>query len=563
MKKGAPTVAPNTVTVHDVPDQSQKSVVAKQVAELKRHNPAHTWYPIIRFNLYRLVIGGTLVFLHISGNLPAPLDTAIPVHFLVIASIFIVMSILGLFAAIFRYPASFTLQLYSAVVIDIIAITLMMHASGGIKSGVGMLLVISVANSSMLMRRPIPGFMAALTTVTVLLEQVYSLLHGYDERHDFVLAGFLGTTLFATALLTHLLARRTQQSEALAVQRGIDLANMAQITKYIIQQMSTGVLVVDHAARVRLMNNAAAHLLSHTIGTLPRPLIEIDTTLALHYRRWHQHGESRSLAFRIDATGQDVLPSFAVIGDEEGSGTLIFLQDIAQANLLAQQIKLASLGRLTASIAHEIRNPLTAISHASALLDESPHLNEQEERLLEIIQHHTQRVNTIIHDILQLGRRDRVTPAQIELMPWLERFREEYMASENHAAGRITLEVETDNTLIRFDPVHLHQILWNLCHNGLRHSGKGEAARVRIAVNRQPEGFTSIDVIDNGPGVSDTVLPNLFEPFYTTAKEGNGLGLYISRELAESNRAELSYNRTTDGKSCFRLRCKDWDLVTS
>jgi two-component system sensor histidine kinase PilS (NtrC family) len=251
------------------------------------------------------------------------------------------------------------------------------------------------------------------------------------------------------------------------------------------------------------------------------------------------------------------------LGSEARAGTLIFLEDTARMAQQAQQLKLASLGRLTASIAHEIRNPLGAISHAEQLLTESTDSEAStdagDKRLLEIIHTNTARVNDIIENVLQLSRRDLSMPEDLPLKDWLQDFIQEFVHSQKCDPADVALYLEPEDCTVHMDASQLHQVLWNLCQNGLRHSQDypgqpklelhgGIAADSRKAF---------LDIIDHGPGVPPEARQNIFEPFFTTESKGSGLGLYIARELCECNQARLSYVAIPTGGACFRIEFAD------
>jgi two-component system sensor histidine kinase PilS (NtrC family) len=230
---------------------------------------------------------------------------------------------------------------------------------------------------------------------------------------------------------------------------------------------------------------------------------------------------------------------------------MIILEDIALYNQQVQQSKLASLGRLTASIAHEIRNPLGAISHAGQLLFENPHLSAQDRRLTEIIQTHSVRVNHIIEDILQLSRRTDSRREKIHLKPWLDNYLKNFTLEHAIDMAAFKLSCEEEPLCAFIDQGHLRQIMDNLCRNALKY-GQPDAGQMTLRTFAMQHG-PCIEIIDNGSGISREHQNQLFEPFFTTSSSGTGLGLYISRELAELNQAKLSYYLTDDKRSCFRL----------
>lgn len=522
-------------------------------AKLASNNFARTWRPLQFLNLYRFALASLFVLLYQFGSLAPPLGTADTALFYHASLAYLGFSLLAIYPLIRRQP-SFIIQLISHILADVVFITLLMHASGGVVSGVGMLLVVSVANGSMIAGGRTPGLFAAIASLALLVEQSYTALTHPGANINYSLAGMLGITLFATAILAHVLASRARESEALARQRSVDLANMAQLTDYIIQHMQTGVMVIAPDNRVRLMNGSAEHLLDTQV-TAPNTLLQdYSPELNQQLQEWQENPGSVTRPLHIDGNSQDLLAQFMGIGEQRNDGTLIFLVDAANTTRQAQQLKLASLTRLTASIAHEIRNPLSAISHAGALLAESSELDPNDARLTEIILEQSQRINTIVENVLQLGRQDRGQDTSFVLKPWLEGFMKEFHQSQPSAQGAILIEVEPSDLAIHFDPGHLHQLLSNLCQNGLRHAESSEKTiklQLNAAMIGEEHGY--LDVIDAGPGIAEEHRTHIFEPFFTTESKGTGLGLYLARELAARNQAQLRYEPTARKESRFRL----------
>jgi len=518
-----------------------------------KQSDARTWRPLRFLNLYRFTLAGLFILLHQMGQTPPPLGMSDPQLFYHTSLGYLVFSLFAMYPLVKKQPR-FMLQLASHIFGDVIFITLLMHASGGVSSGVGMLLVISVANGSMIAGGRAPLFFAALASIGILAEQGFTSLTHTVADINYSLAGILGITLFATAILAHVLAQRARESEALARQRGVDLANMAQLTEYIIQHMQTGVMVVDPDNRVRLMNGAAWGLLGTPISPNNIPLQQVCPELQLQMQEWERNPGIASRPMHVTSSPLELLTQFMRIGQESREGTLIFLEDAAVTTRQAEQLKLASLGRLTASIAHEIRNPLGAISHAAALLGESPELDTNDQRLTEIIREQSQRINNIIENVLQLGRRDRTRYEEFALAPWLEKFANELQQILPETVTDLSFIPPPPDMRILFDPSHLRQILTNLCENGLRHAaGSMSPIKLQLRAGQIGEQHGYIDIVDAGPGISEEHRVHIFEPFFTTERNGTGLGLYLARELAASNQAQLRYEPTEDGQSRFRL----------
>jgi two-component system sensor histidine kinase PilS (NtrC family) len=273
--------------------------------------------------------------------------------------------------------------------------------------------------------------------------------------------------------------------------------------------------------------------------------------LAAQYERW------RGGAGIDSPTGAPYSSSgarFVPIGQERSLGAVIFIEDQTRVQAQARQLKLAALGRLTANIAHEIRNPLGAISHAAQLLQEEPGVGETAARLITIINENSSRLDRMVNDVLRLNRGQSAHRESFKLTDFLSTFVEEFSQIEKIERGVFRIEAGADPDVL-FDRSHLNQVMWNLCRNALRHCHRGTASIVVRVAPARARGTVKLDVIDDGPGVAAEVRPQLFEPFFTTAKGGTGLGLYIAREVCEANGATLDYVETARGAQ-FTVLCR-------
>lgn len=521
------------------------------------NKPALTWKPLALFVLYRLTLSCLILILLWIERTPAPLGEMDPQVFLWLSVSYLLFSGVMALAWARRWPP-FRIQLHMQVLIDIVLISWMMHVSGGVNSGLGVLLVVAVAGGSILGGGRTALVFAAVASLATLIEQGAASWQSFPSQGSYTQAGLLGLAYFATAVLGRILVKRSRESEALATQRGADLATMAQLTDYVVQRMQTGIVVLDAADRVQLMNESAKRLLSVPPGATNTALDDLNAKLARLLRAWRRAPEDEPGAFQPSKNVAEVLPRFARLGGEKSGGTLIFLEDTSSITQQAQHLKLASLGRLTASIAHEIRNPLGAISHANQLLAESPNVGSADRRLIEIIREQSQRMNRIVENILSLSRRDRSQLSDFALDPWLDEFIAEFTRSYTVAAGDIVHVNYEKGITVRMDPSQLHQVVWNLCQNGLRYSPAEAHPKLKL----QPSVFAGtqvpyLDVVDFGPGVPLNAVDHIFEPFFTTQQGGTGLGLYLSRELCESNQAHLNYFAQPGGGSCFRITFAD------
>jgi two-component system sensor histidine kinase PilS (NtrC family) len=440
---------------------------------------------------------------------------------------------------------------------DIMALTLMVHASGGLNTQLSLLYLVAIAAGNILLAGRMGALVAALAAIAILYEQFYFAISNSEEISPLGLAqsSILGLSFFAVALFSQIIVHRMRQGEALAERRGQDLENLQLLNDQIIRRMRTGIIAIDQDRQVLLSNDAAQQLLGLAEPIVPpTSLDQVSMLLDASLYAWRQNPMLRPIPLRNSADSPEITISFAWLAPDRSAGiVLLFLEDTAQMTQQAQQLKLASLGRLAASIAHEVRNPLGAISHATQLLAESDAISGPDRRLLEIIEQHCRRMNAVVENVLTVSRRQPSSPSTFALTPWLQRFREEYLSLPAEPAI-LDLKLRTDGLSVRFDPEQLYQVVSNLVMNGLRYSRKrtGEA-RVRLEAGKlELNGLAYLDIIDQGPGVPQDQVAHLFEPFYTTESNGTGLGLYLSREICEANQARLDYLPRMPG-ACFRI----------
>ncbi len=520
------------------------------------NDTVYTWGPLRFLNLYRLLISGLFVAFYFTGSPFSQLGSHNETLFYGASGGYLISAFTFGLMIHLRRP-DINLQIHLQILSDILFTTLLMHASGGVQSGLGTLIIISIAGGSIMIRGRHSLLFASVASLAVLFEEYYNGLEGLSLHSSSLQAGILGLTFFTTAVITYFVARYIRESEALALKRGVDLANMAQLTEHIIQRMQTGIIVIDQHHRLRLINESAWHMLNMPgISNTPY-LSDLSNELFQTYQHWQRDHEMPSEPLALSPEYPSLLPRFAPLNQDNDPATLIFLEDASAMSREAQQLQLAALGRLTASIAHEIRNPLGAISHAAQLLAESPNLDKADLRLTEIISTHSKRMNTIIESIMQLGRGNQSYPQLLDLHDYLERFLKDFLAGNHHSRDAFLLHLQPEDIQIRFDPGHLQQILTNLCENALRYSSDQHDYKVEFhaGISRNNH-HPYLDVIDHGPGIDDETAAHIFEPFYTTAETGTGLGLYISRELAECNQAHLTLLQREQG-CCFRLTFSD------
>lgn len=498
-----------------------------------------------------------------------------PELFLGAALGFMALTLLAIAGSYWRRP-TLPVQAHLQMLVDLVALTIMIHASGGLHSSLNSLLITAVAASGILLPLSSALLAAALGYFLLIgswlasqwrmIGALASTQNGPagwtslwervgSNSDDWVRLGVLGAALFIAAVLTHALAERARRSEALARRRTFELLEVAELNQGIIRHLQNGVVVVDSKGRILLMNDTARNALGWTSPGSGVMLDALSPPLAQRLRAWLDGEGQETRPFRPAEHRPELIPRFTRLSGIQANSTLILLDDSEQAAERLQQIKLAALGRLTAGIAHEIRNPLAAISHAAQLLGESANACASDQRLARIIHDHVKRANRIITDVLDLSRRDRIKPERLMLASWLEDFAREFAQNRDESPHEWRQTVEPNSLTVIFDPHQLRQVLWNLCANACQHGVQpGESPRIELRAGLDSgHGRPFLEVRDAGPGIPEKHLDKLFEPFFTTRTKGTGLGLYLARELCEANRAQLQYLPIAEGGSCFRI----------
>jgi two-component system sensor histidine kinase PilS (NtrC family) len=518
-------------------------------------DPELAWRVLGLLNLYRLAIPSVLIALALLAALPQTLGATSPPHYFYALVAWFATGVICIGLLKRRWP-SLEAQAFIHVAFDIAAVTALLVTSGGAASGAGLLLIMPVAGVSLLLPKRIATMVAAFAALCVLGQQIMLWFQGVSDSSDLTQAGILGGVILIAALAGAPLAGRLRESEALVRQRDLDLANLAELSQYIVERLRESLVVVDEQDRIRLINESGRQILGGdaTAGAL---LGEVSPRLLYLLTMWRQTGPETDASggnlLAVDGL-REVRPHFAPLGKGAPPPVLIFLEDLTALDDRIHQTRLAALGRLSASIAHEIRNPVGAISHAAQLLGEDAALSAANRRMSDIIRANAERVSTIIGNVQQLARRESTRPERMPLGEWLPDFVQEFVSTGGHEPGQLTAEVPDSELEVRIDPSHLRQILWNLCENAFRYSIKAAEDAVELRIGRLAGSQRPfLEVLDRGPGIEATISDRIFEPFFTSRASGTGLGLFIARELAQCNRALLVFEPRTGGGSVFRI----------
>ncbi len=535
----------------------------------------HLW-PVFRAtNIYRLVLAALLLTAFVIDEQNRLFGKQDPRLFLGGAVIYMVLAVIAIAGSFWRRPR-LMVQAHLQLLADLAALTIMINASGGLTSSLNSLLIAAVAASgillplsSTLLGAALGFFLLAGSWLFDRWQAAQALARagrGRDDwaglleqtgnaTDDWVRIGVLGAVLFIAAGLTYTLADRARRGEALARQRTSELLDVAELNQGIIRHLQNGVVVVDAGGQIQLLNDTAQTLLDAPPAPPGIPLDVLSPLLAQRLADWRSGNALESPAFRPAEHRPELIPRFTRLSGRQAPNVLILLEDSDQVAERLQQIKLAALGRLTAGIAHEIRNPLAAIGHAAQLLEEAAGVNAQTRRLAQIVYDNVKRANRIIGDVLDLARRDRGKPERLALGPWLAIFSQEFLRGPDGPLPDWRHTIEPADLAVSFDPHQLRQVLWNLCANACQHGAQpGTPPHLELSATiEQGRNRPILEVRDAGPGVAAEHVNRLFEPFFTTRAKGTGLGLYLARELCEANRAHLQYLPIAGGGSCFRI----------
>jgi two-component system sensor histidine kinase PilS (NtrC family) len=374
-------------------------------------------------------------------------------------------------------------------------------------------------------------------------------------------SGVFGILLFATALIFIYLAKRLTLVEELAESESRAATRLQHINDLVFNKMLTGIIVFDSDFRIEQLNERASLLLgsSNSQKLLARhDSLNQVADLLPYYHEWKANPQRQLPTFRCKNSDIPLQISFSEIRSNSVVDTILFIEDARTLSQHAQQLKNSSLGALTSSIAHEIRNPLGAISHAAQLLQESS-LPESDQQLVDVVLRHSTRVDKLVRDILQLSRQQAPQISVINIYNNCILSKTQVEESHQFQNPQIHIDGSAQGVNAPFDSGQLQQVLINLISNALRHSEKKTGLPwVAIRFDYQTDmNLAMLKIYDRGEGVSAANKNKIFEPFFTTEKQGVGLGLYIARELCEINFATLSYVYESPAEGYFKIVFSD------
>jgi two-component system sensor histidine kinase PilS (NtrC family) len=519
------------------------------------------WRVIGLVNLYRLLIPPSVYSIYAFAGSTSLIGSAWPEVFLWTCVVYFTAGI-AIVVGGRRLLPNLRATTFVHAMVDAVGISLLIFSSGGVTSGLGILFVVPVGAMALLADSRDAFVLAAVAALALLAQQIAGHVTGTASVSDYTGSGILGGIVFLVALLAWPVARRLRDTEATVRRQQVDLANLAQLSQYIVQHLRESIVVVDHENRIRLINESAAVLLGDSRAFPGALLGEASPQLLYLLETWRQRTATPAVpshTFVADDGGHVIQPHFASLGGTEPSPVIVFLEDTELLAAKIQQSKLAGLGRLSASIAHEIRNPVGAMSHAAQLLAESTSLSEEDKRLTEIIRTNGDRVRQIIENVMSMARRENSRPERLVLAPWLNGFRDEFCATMQIAPARLAISSLLGDVEVQVDPSQLRQIVWNLCENAVKYGTRDASTdTIELRIGRLPSTARPfLEVADRGPGIAVQHRERIFEPFFTGNERGTGLGLFLARELAQTNGATLLFEPRISGGSLFRIVFRD------
>ncbi len=516
----------------------------------------NTWSPLQLYSIYRLILAGALVIISLLGYSFAQLGRFKPELFDAASLVYLSIALIGIFLTHFRWP-SFSDQVYLHTGIDIMLLLMLVFANGGLHSGLDLLFALPVILANVLRPGQYSLFLSAVSVIALLSIQLYLQSSSHIDSSELSHTGLLTFFVLVLSWLVGDWLEKASKTAALAKKRGQDIASLSQLNQSILDQLQMGILVVERSGVIRHINPRAWEMLGKPDHWRSQPLKSLAPELNIHLQHWFKYTCPKVVSYDIKHWQTTELNfRLSQLGSRDKSAALIYLEDITEQREKQQGVKMASLGQLTANIAHEIRNPLGAISHAAQLLSESPDLDKADERMVQIIQSNSKRMNVTIESVLNLSRKKNPNKERLHLQSWLSEFVHDFSMQSGLQKSQIRLSIKPISAEICFDPTHFHQVLWNLCRNAVKYAfDDASKLKLMISCSLQVETKTMmLNVIDNGRGVSEENQQRLFEPFFTTSSsQGTGLGLFMARELCLTNNAYLEYIKLPAKGSCFRV----------
>lgn len=447
----------------------------------------------------------------------------------------------------FEKKLRFESQILLCGTMDVIAISTLLSIVGNLQAGYGILLNVTIAALSILVPGRLAIYFAALASCLLLCGNVVQYFaNNQKDLSTFFYSGIYGAGFFGTSLTAWYLAKWVQISENLARYRSEELQGMQKINEYIVERLHSGIIYVDVNKEIKLINSAASSFFNQGENSTPTSLTLLSRPLDEKFDNFLVKTKQNDSVAQTLLEEPPLRVHFFLTAVAKKPAVLIILEDMTYISQQAQQLKLAALGRFSASIAHELRNPLGAIAHAVQLLGDEGGLNKEDERLKQLVINNCDRMNGVIKNVLQLTRRQKSHPQIIELAAFLQQFKEDFC---HYNTCDFSIKLPKTELSMVFDKSQLEQILVILCDNAMQHGRDAQSKVSLVIAAKFSTNNTMLTVSDHGPGIPFEHRDDIFEPFFTTLRTGTGMGLFIARDLCEINQARLQLLKSTKGST--------------
>ncbi|WP_233588848.1 two-component system sensor histidine kinase NtrB [Legionella septentrionalis] len=514
---------------------------------LEKNDPqAKQWRMLLVYNMYRLLsIGALFGFFWLDHY-----SHADAIVYLSALGCYFIFGLLFLYVW-YKKSLKFEQQVVYSGTVDVVVMVLFIQTIGYIQAGLGILLNAFIAVLSILVPGRLAIFFAAIASCMLLGTSLIQYGTGvHDDLRHFFSTGIYGASFFATALTAWYLASWVKSSEQLAQARAKELANVQRLNEYIVERLQHGVIYVDPNKQVKLINTAARRFFNWSENTGNLKLRDLSSALYDKYLQFLSHSKTAGQSAQTTIDNPYLQVHFFPASYGSQTAVLMILNDMTHIAQQAQELKLASLGRFSASIAHELRNPLGVIAHAVQLLGEEKELSGEDLRLKQLIINNCDRMNRVIKNVLQMSRRQQAQPETIELNSFLKQFKHDFCLI--NPCNLILKSSKEKRKTVVFDKSQLEQVLIILCDNSMQH-GRNQAGEVDITLEiKDKTNKTLLLISDTGLGIPKKIRNHVFEPFFSTVRTGYGMGLFIAKDLCEINQAKLDFVECEIG-CCFAI----------
>jgi two-component system sensor histidine kinase PilS (NtrC family) len=515
------------------------------------------WRALLYLNIYRMLLAVFLVTASLATINVGSLGSRNPDLFSSASFSYVCLSILFSFSIHKGWPHYIT-QCRLQILADITIIIILYYASGGRGAGLEILLFVSVSASGILLGGRGALTAAAVATILLILEHFYVIATNQRTLGGFTTLGLIGGGLFVTAFIIYYLSLLLRKTEEEIAQQNLDLQKLSHLNELIVEQLNSGVLVVNQNLDLILINQSGRIFLGIS-DTFKHPL-KLNDFLPALFLKINSGRQEEASELKIELpSGRVFLAHYKPLDKTLNSGYIILLDDFSKIEKEQRNEKFMAMGRLSASIAHEIRNPLGAISHAGQLLAESSSITKNDCRLVEIIENQSRRIDQIIQTILELGHTNNQHIQKVRLYEWLTKIVNGFINEKGLDKNSIQIKGNKSITACG-DPEQLQHVILNLLSNSLNFADTSADAFAFISIAEDKATATkSISITDNGPGIAKSIKENVFEPFFTTSSTGNGLGLYIARKICLSNHGYLDYLYDQSENGYFKITLANSD----